>query len=591
MSLVFMSGWETIKALDSFLWPMWSYSGNSGLSSTIRRGPSYAFYFQNASEYIRRVLPTTATEFYSQVCLYWPQSPGLSPGTILRVGKNSHIYFTIYMDAAGFLNIYTGDTATKVATGTTSLFPSRWYSIEVHFKCNASGAIEIRLDGISECEWEGDTTLGLSAVNAVARLKFNAGALGVDSIGSLPDFSVGSGTPVASTTHFREGSNSVFFDGSSWLSLADASLPSGFLLKNGDTTQKGTFLFWMKPVTIPPYNVYYEILTKFNWGTSNICFDFEMTNGNFRVNWAYGSSGQGVETQDTLAMTAGKWYHVAWSFDGPGKRWDLRLFNLYDALLSTYSRDCWYPLRTNCTAGYGIGSSDGGGPTPLWIDDLWMVNAVLPNWQMDCIRSLYYDPLFRGQDPYPIFQSNWMLEIASPGNRGMYVDDVIVNDVNGSINNSWVDRAHVVLHKPTGLGMYGDFTLSESSASSGADLVYKVPASITDFIYSNTPGATHMFKSWDTPLQTLEVLGIMECAGVWRSANAGLTFNLVLKAGNTTYVSSDLVAPLTPTPEIYMYANPTDPYANLSFNIFESDTGVPFSAVEIDSMELGLKVK
>ena len=117
MSLVFMSGWETIKNMDSWLWTMSSYTGASNFSSTIRRGPSYSFYFANANEYVRRVLPTTADEIYMQACYYWTTAP--SAGTILRFGKNKNIYFTLYVDANKYLNIYTGDTSSLVATGKT----------------------------------------------------------------------------------------------------------------------------------------------------------------------------------------------------------------------------------------------------------------------------------------------------------------------------------------------------------------------------------------------------------------------------------------------------------------------------------------
>jgi len=583
MSLVFMSGWETIKNMDSWLWTMSSYTGASNFSSTIRRGPSYSFYFANANEYVRRVLPTTADEIYMQACYYWTTAP--SAGTILRFGKNKNIYFTLYVDANKYLNIYTGDTSSLVATGKTIMQVNRWYTIEVYFKRNASGAITVRLDGVSDCSWSGDTTLSATTVGAVARMKLETGAFGVDTVETLPNWST-TGSPVASTTHFRDGSSSMLSSGSSqYIGIADASLPAGFVLKNGDTTQLGTFMYWYKPTSIPTTTVYLGTLQKYDYAGNNICFNHEVLNGGpLQVNWGTGSSGQTKEATSTKTLVAGIWYHIAWSFNGPGKRWDMRVYDLYNATVTAYSRDCTNVLRTNCTAPYRLADT-----SPGFYDDLVMFNAVLPDWTMDCFRSIYYDPLLKGQNPNTIIQNNWMLEIKSTS-AGTYIDDVIVNDSNGSINNSWVDRARIALFKTVGPGTYSDFTLSETSATAGSDLVKRIPAQPLDFIYSNAAGACHTFVMYNAPLKTSEVLAIMESACIWRTSNAGLTCQLMMRAGNTVYTSSSFTPSGSPLQENYILGAYLNPYPDLKFNIFESGTGSLFSASELDNLEVGLKV-
>jgi hypothetical protein len=218
-----------------------------------------------------------------------------------------------------------------------------------------------------------------------------------------------------------------------------------------------------------------------------------------------------------------------------------------------------------------------------------MFNAVLPDWTMDCFRSIYYDPLLKGQNPNTIIQNNWMLEIKSTS-VGTYVDDVIVNDSNGSINNSWVDRARIVLLKTIGPGTYSDFSLSETSSTAGSDLVKRIPATTLDFLYSNVAGACHTFVMYNAPIKTSEVLGVMHTSCIWRTANAGLTYQLMMKAGNTVYTSSNLTPPNAPVQENYVISQYTNPYPDLKFQIFESGTGSLFSASELDNLEIGLKV-
>jgi hypothetical protein len=589
MSLIFMSGWETMKSLDGWLWTSHNFTGASGAVATTRRGPSYSMYFAAANEYVRRTLPTSTDELYFQTCFFWSAAP--AAGTILRVGKNANIYFTLDVDANYHLNIYTGDTSTLVATGKTIFQINCWYVIEIYFKRHASGEITVKIDGVQECTWSGDTTLSITTVNAVARLKFASGALGVDTIGTLPDFTTGGGTPAASTTHFREGSSSLYLDGSSYLKLADASLPAGFLLKNGDVTQLGTFMYWWKPAVYATTTTPYAIFSKWDLAGSNICFKHSTYSSKLRIDWATGTSGTTTEVQDTITVVGGNWYHIAFSFNGPGKRWDARIFDLYNRTVTAYTRSCTNALRSNCTAAYSLGltgvGADGSGVS--FIDDLFMFNSILPDWSQDCMRALYYDPLYVGQNLYTVFQNNWVLEIKSTS-AGTYIDDVIVNDNTGSINNSWVDRAHIAVLKTIGPGSYSGFSLSETSAIAGADLVRRLPVTTVDAIYSNVAGSCHLFRVYDVPLNTLNVLAILETLNVWQTASAGVSYQLMVKAGSTVYTTSSLLPPRASSQEAFIYSAYNNQYPDLKFNIFETGTGSPLTLDELSTLEIGLKV-
>jgi len=585
MTLKFMSGWETQKNMDTGLWSMSSYGGSSGFTSAVRRGPSYAFNFAAANEWIRRVLPTSNDEIYAQVCFYWATTP--SAGTILRFGKNANIYFTLALDSSQLINIYTGDGSTLRATGTTRFLPLRWYVIEFYFKRNASGTITVKVDGVSDCSWNGDTTLSISTVSAVTRMKLESGALGVDDIGTLPTWTT-TGSPTASSTYKCQGSFSMLSPGSTsdYIYIADASLPSGYILKSGDTTQLGTFMYWYKATTVAPSGQYWKAFGKYDYNGNNVCFDHEVQNGRMRVNWCTGTTGHTLESTDTNTVVAGVWNHYSWTFDGPGKRWDMRIYDLHNASLGTYSRNCTNVMRTNCTAPYDFGNN-----SPGFYDDLLMFNVILPDWAQDCIRSIYHDRLLRGSDPYSTWQTNWMIELKST-TINTYVDDVIINDGAGSVNNSWIDRAHVILFKPISPGRVGNFTLSETSSNNGADFVKRVPASTMDFIYSNTAGASHSFRMYDAPLKTQEALGIMYSINAWRTsgATAGATIYLTCMAGNTTYTSTGIVPENTPLPEAFIYGAYTNPYPDLRYYIFEPETTNLFSVSDLNNLELGIKV-
>jgi hypothetical protein len=601
MSMVFASGWETRLSRDGGNWTSGFLSGSSGVTNAIRRGPNYSMNFATAGDNIRKVLNTTADEIFLQSCFYWSGTPSSSAGRLLRMARNSNVYFSIVLDANGCLNIYTGDSATLVATGTTTLLINRWYVIEVHFKYHATaGTIEVRLDGSSECSWSGDTTLGISTgftTTAKARMKFTPGALTVDSLGNLPNWSQ-TGSPVASTTlPVLEGGTSLYCDNTSRLTITDANLPAGFPLKSGDTTQLGTWMYWFRLSNYLTAGFFQETISKFDKTNSKLTIEHVLHDAatTFRVGWGYGSTdSQNQETWDTLNMVPGNWYHIAFTYNGPGKTAYLRIFDLFNGTIYTYSKTWTNALRTNAGSPWVIGNNatitNNGGYS--WIADYLIFNSQLSEFTIDCFRSIYHDSTFSGSDPYSVMQSNWCLEIYSAG-TGMYVDDVIVNDTNGTVNNSWVDQAHITLMKTIGPGSYGDFTPSDSTPTNGWNFLNTLPFSSVNCVFSNTPGTCHSCLMTNVPFQTVEVDAIIGSARIWKTPSAAAsTVNLLIVAGSTVFQSPDAAIPsrmLSYSGSYSANSAVITPYCT-NF-LLEPPSSNPFSRSELDGiLEIGLKI-
>jgi hypothetical protein len=71
-----------------------------------------------------------------------------------------------------------------------------------------------------------------------------------------------------------------------------------------------------------------------------------------------------------------------------------------------------------------------------------------------------------------------------------YIDDIVVNDTTGNINNSWMGGTKIVSLRPIGPGAFTQWT---PSVGSNWDCVNETPPSSTDFVTSNVLGALDLY--------------------------------------------------------------------------------------------------
>lgn len=531
---IFMSGWETGTNLD--FWSSATKIGaSSGVSGAVRRGPTYAFYVNSSGDGVTKLLDSASNELFVQACFNWVAAPSASPGEYIRILKGSKVVCTVNVNSSNKIEIYTGSSGTLRATGSTVLVLGRWYVFEVHVKVNASGTIAVRLDGVDECSWSGDTTVS-ALVAAKARWKFNSGSLLTDSIGgnTLTDH----GTVTAFTGHPKEGSACAEFIRTSaqWLSRADTDLSAGFPLKNGDATKKITVCYWIKMPTGVGGTTYYDVCGK-STAATKLCLRHVVYSGKLYFYLGY-NNGASEETKSYPASSTwvyGRWYHVAFTIDGIAKTLTLRVYDDYaKAVVYTVSAPFTNELNVE-DAAWTIGTSADGPSTNYFdglLDDMIVFADILDPAVTDMIQA-------HGYDVY--IQDHYILDIRPPS-TGVYIDDVIVNEAGGSFNNSWVDQAAVALLKMNA-GTVDGWSALESSMSgwSKVEFIRNVPAGLNDFIYINAAGVTHQAAMQDHVVNTESVMAMQQFATASYTPSAGVTnMKFLVKAGSTVY-SSDVV--------------------------------------------------
>ena len=159
MARVFTEGAEFN---DTIFWSVINYS-LVVITSPVRSG-TYAYKGasgggggQNAAG--TKVLDVALSEFYLKFA--WNMSNITSVFRFPNWYKGSTELGSVRLNAStGKIEIYTG-TATLVATGTTPLNPDQYYVIEIHVKiADAGGTIDVKVDGISNASFSGDTKPG-----------------------------------------------------------------------------------------------------------------------------------------------------------------------------------------------------------------------------------------------------------------------------------------------------------------------------------------------------------------------------------------------------------------------------------------------
>lgn len=151
MTRIFTEGFENGSSAEFFA-P--STGGGAG-TSPVRSG-TYNFELFNTS--IDKLLPSSYSEFYLRIGY---NALNAHSNAIIRWRKGTTELGSIrFNSTTKKVEIYTG-SSTLVSTGTLAILPNIWVLIEVHVKiADAGGVIQVKLDGISDASYTGDTKPG-----------------------------------------------------------------------------------------------------------------------------------------------------------------------------------------------------------------------------------------------------------------------------------------------------------------------------------------------------------------------------------------------------------------------------------------------
>lgn len=225
--------------------------------------------------------------------------------------------------------------------------------------------------------------VNISADNA--RWLFESGDLGNDEKGNA-DLTL-YGSPSADSGDKQQGSSSIKLvrASSQYGKVTDASLPSGFPLKSGETNRVFTMCFWVKPDTLPGSGVYHEIFCKslFN---SDACFEVQFTNSKLRLIWGYSATSQ--TTWDVFTATADKWVFCALFIHGDNRTWRVRVYDPEAATWTTYTGSTAPGTLHISARDIHIGSYDGGtNCLDGWLDNFRIYPVILTDEVVNLIRQ------------------------------------------------------------------------------------------------------------------------------------------------------------------------------------------------------------
>jgi hypothetical protein len=124
-------------------------------------------------------------------------------------------------------------------------------------------------------------------------------------------------------------------------------------------------------------------------------------------------------------------------------------------------------------------------------------------------------------------------------NNYSFLDDLIVHDVSGSVNNSWPNGAKVVLLRPDADGSRLQWTPQPSGDH--YPTIDEAPPSGSDYLQTSAEDQVDEFSLGDLPAEALSVKAVIPQAWALKgSAISPTRLALGLKLGETDYFSPDL---------------------------------------------------
>lgn len=556
-----MAGFETGTNVDFFTTA--TLGANAGISATYRRGAYWALYLCNTNDRVTKNFTPNKTELYTQIAMIWVgNTPYNVPGQYIRFYIGSIIVATINVDANGRLCIYTGNSFSPAglvwrAAGKTQLLQYRWYNIEVHYKYDVSGTVDVRIDGVTEVTYNGDTTAGAAEGIALTHWRFESGALTTDSIGSVT-LSQSASPPTSDVTNYREGSGSAYFTGSSSqrFYVPAANIPSGFPFKTSNDT-KGTFMVRCRPHVVATYE---RIFQYYNGSV-------ELTIDKFSSQFRIGNSWTNLcapvaDNWFTFIIVVNGAYISVWS-------WNETTNTAYGPWTNTSSTALPYGGQISIGATWTPGDYFTGN-----IDDIWIFNGILFDADVQALRAGTYSSQSAYVSAY---------EINNPTATAVYIDDGVVNDTSGSVNNSWVNNVHVIGMNPRSDVQTGwtvepySFSHWSRSVSSPAPLATMWSGRV---LSAGSPGLTELLGLEPVPVGVSTNVVAVQTALYARSAittsPAITTLHSIIQVGSTIFESSDIN--LTNSFSWFSYTWETNP---VSGNVWTTD--------DLGNLKIGMK--
>jgi hypothetical protein len=238
--------------------------------------------------------------------------------------------------------------------------------------------------------------------NLVARYK-------CDSVSPLDDSVGGNDATTVFVTldssDYKEGSGSVDFekDSNAYAYVQDGNLDADFPGKGGTGNTTISVCAWAKIESIPadasPDLKYRNICGKWKESSNERSwhFAFRADSGTAsyimaRIGWNGGASGENLA--HAIVWSIGRWYHVAWTYDGSTKAWRVRVWDDTAQAVTETTGTATNTMSPD-TADFDIGrlletnncEMDGK------IDELLIFKDVLTSTEIDSIRKGIYPSL------------------------------------------------------------------------------------------------------------------------------------------------------------------------------------------------------
>lgn len=169
------------------------------------------------------------------------------------------------------------------------------------------------------------------------------------------------------------------------------------------------------------------------------------------------------------------------------------------------------------------------------------------------------------------FRPNWPGAVFGFGDQ--FVDDIIFNDLNGSVNNSWPNGLKIALLKPTADGNHKEWT--PSTGSDNYALVDELPPVIADFLAAGSNGLRDTYVMEDCPEGMGPIAAVIPSYWGQKSGTPACeNLKRLMRIGGSDYAGANLAVPTS---------------FSLIQEVLETSpaTSNPFTVSEMNGMEFG----